>query len=179
MELCCVSSNACTDSLIVGKDWLNTTNTEEGNHWFSPNFVYVSPNGTEFTGGEPAWRKMFDEEYYAYFTKWHHEPYSIVCFEADAHDCEYEMVGQAQVYANLVGEPDGQPKVINPKDGQEWDIVRPGAWHFWYEKTDDPKHEGYQLRRLHLMMDSAPIVARLIHKGDLDHTHLIDKHVAT
>lgn len=113
--------------------------------------------------GDAAYRRT--ESDYAVFTKWHHAPEYYVCHESKDIN-GWEMIGQANLYANLVGPPDGQPKVKD-SSGEEWDVKVPAAFHFWYEKSDDAEHDGIVLKRTHIMSDSGPVVVRLLHRGVL------------
>ncbi|KIW11210.1 hypothetical protein PV08_10510 [Exophiala spinifera] len=135
--------------------------------WHSDDFSLVKSDGTEVRGHEPAWEQV--KAMYGFFTSELHEPYLLVCWETDD---GWEMLGQANFYANCVGgdekssgERQQQQKKVKDLQGREWDVKIPSAFRFVYVKTDAAAHGGIELKRCEIMSDSMPAVQILMQRG--------------
>jgi len=130
--------------------------------WNTPDFSLVKPDGTEVKGAEEAWAEA--KALYTPFTSEYHEPFFLVTWETDD---GYEMLGQAYLYANCVGQKaEGDPKV---KDGQgrEWEVKIPGGFRFQYVKKNGAAHGDFEMRRCEIMSDSMPAAQILMKRGVL------------
>jgi len=80
----------------------------------------------------------------------------------------WEMLAQATLYANLVGEPaKGEVKVKDGK-GKEWDMGVPSAFRVIYAKDDGAKNgTGVLIKREELMSDSGVAMGMLLKRGVL------------
>jgi hypothetical protein len=88
---------------------------------------------------------------YAPFSDYNHVPYYLVCRDRDY---GWEMIGQAHLYGNLVGERgEGEPpKVTDKRTEKEYDVCVPGAFRFQYVKGKGKN--GMALKRTDIHSDA-------------------------
>jgi hypothetical protein len=128
------------------------------NEWHSDDYVLVKPDGTEITsGGADAWKEV--QAIFAPFTAHRHRPIFAVVVETDY---GWLMIGQAYVCGNLVGPPASGEKKAKDPDGNEWDLVYPGAYRFEYVKD---AQGGIKMRRSEIMTDTWPVASLLLKRG--------------
>lgn len=128
--------------------------------WHTSDFSLVKPDGTEFTDAEEAWAQS--KALYTPFTSEFHEPYFLVTWETDE---GYEMLGQAYLFANCVGQASEGEQKVKDGQGREWDVKIPGAFKFQYVKKDIAVHGGFEMRRAEIMSESMPAVQILMKRG--------------
>lgn len=127
--------------------------------WWTEDHVLYKADGTTVAGAEKAWEAA--KEVYAPFSEYTHIPYYLVCHDTDD---GWEMIGQAHLYGNLVGERhEGEAPKVKDKQGREWDVCIPGAFRFQYVKGKG-KH-GMALKRTDIHSDSMPAGMTLIKRG--------------
>jgi hypothetical protein len=123
---------------------------------YTSDFIYVAPDGQVHEGLEKAMEAI--KATYGPLTAQYHQPYFMVCTETED---GYDMMGQATLYANLPGEPAAGQSKVKDKDGKEWDIGVPGAFHFWCVKNGD----DFLLKRTEMHADTGPLVMGLLKRG--------------
>jgi hypothetical protein len=129
--------------------------------WFSKDFTFHKADGTIFSGREKALEAM--RELYGPLTAHFHEPYFLVCTEADD---GWDMIGQAKMFANLAGNPAPGEKKVKDLQGREWDMGIPGGFHFHYLK--DPSAEnggGMVINKAEFMSDSGVPMGIMLKRG--------------
>ncbi|KIW69665.1 hypothetical protein PV04_05529 [Phialophora macrospora] len=128
--------------------------------WFSADFTLVKPDGSSHTGNAPAFKES--KGMYQFFTSEFHEPYFLVTWETSD---GWAMIGQAHLFANLLGEATPQEPKVHDLQGREWDVKIPGGFSFQYVRQKGAPHDGIVLRRTEIMSDSMPAVQLLMARG--------------
>lgn len=128
--------------------------------WHTSDFTLVKADGSLYSNADEAFEQM--KQMYAPFTKEFHEPYFLICWETKT---GWEMLGQAHFYANCRGEPVAGEKKVQDGQGREWDVKIPGAFKFTYVKKEEAAHDGIELQRSEVMVDSLPAVQVLMQRG--------------
>jgi hypothetical protein len=128
--------------------------------WHTEDCEYHKHDGTVVSGGAECWRES--EKTFGVFTSFLHRPYFLMCTETDN---GWEMLGQAYLCANIVGEPIAGEKTVNDPDDNAWDVVVPSGFHFEYVKDGNAMHEGILMKKNETMSDSWPIMYILMRRG--------------
>ncbi|KAI4129154.1 MAG: hypothetical protein LQ347_003894 [Umbilicaria vellea] len=97
---------------------------------------------------------------YGPFTAPLHEPSYILVTETEA---GWNMIGVANVYFQLPGEPSTEVKVRDG-GGKEWDVVVPSSFRFEYVKSAT-KEGGIVLKSTKIYADTAPVLAQMLKRG--------------
>jgi hypothetical protein len=139
-------------------------NSERYSDWMTEDATLTKGDGTSFSGGEACWEAS--KEVYAPFKEYMHCPYFLVVtpLEGMKEEEGYEMIGQAMVYGDLVGErQEGEPeKVKDPRHGRMWDVKIPGAFRFQYVKGGN---NGWKLKKTDLHVDGMGAGMVLVKRG--------------
>ena len=99
---------------------------------------------------------------YQFFTSEFHEPYFLVTWETKD---GWDMLGQAQFFANLPGAPTPQEQKAKDLQGRQWDVKIPSAFYFSYVKHSGARHDGILMKKAEIMSDSMPAVQILMARG--------------
>ncbi|MCJ1460821.1 hypothetical protein MMC28_011203 [Mycoblastus sanguinarius] len=129
--------------------------------YHTDDFTLYKADGSVEKGGKQAWEKGLPTVY-GPFKSHLHEPNFLVCTETKY---GWEMIGQANVYANLHVE--GKEPKVKDGSGREWDHVTPGAFHFEYVKDSKAKHQGILLKSSRIFADSGPALMLMLKRGQL------------
>ena len=125
--------------------------------WYhTSDFVFTKTDGTVLPPGEASWKGWL--EGYAPFAEHFHETRYATIYQRDG---AWEMVGFANVYANLL-----VPGVKTKEDGKgrKWDVVVPGALFFTVvEDPEGPK--GFKFKKMTLFGDGVSVVTEMIKRG--------------
>ncbi|KAJ9639319.1 hypothetical protein H2201_008311 [Coniosporium apollinis] len=127
--------------------------------WHTSDYTLHEANGTIVSGGEAGWAAL--KNIYSPFSAHLHDPTFLIWWETEK---GWEMIGQADMCANLAA-PGGQKK--KDRNGNEWDVIIPSAFHFEYVKDDGAQHDGILLRRTEILADSGPAVVEMMKRGML------------
>lgn len=125
--------------------------------WHTSDFTLHQADGSIVSGGEDAWAAV--KKLYSPFSAHLHDPTFCVVWETEH---GWEFFGKADMCANLAASGGGKRK---DRNGKEWDVVIPSAFHFEYVKDGGAKHDGILLRRSELFADSGPAVVEMIKRG--------------
>lgn len=128
--------------------------------WHTSDFTFTKPDGTSFSGIDKAWPAI--KENYGPLAEYSHIPYYGVTTEVSD---GWQMIGQATVYANLVGQPAADEQKLKDAQGKEWDVAVPAAFKFHYVKDDGAPHHGIRLQSTEIHADNVPIVMTLVKRG--------------
>jgi hypothetical protein len=142
-----------------GREW--TDNPETSAQWLTSDFVLRQANGNVVIGVDAAIAAAHTN--YRPLTAHLHEPTYIVIHDSTG---GWEMIGQATLYANLMGEPvKGEVKVKDGK-GKEWDMGVPSAFYVTFAKDDGAKNGmGVLIKKEELMSDSGVAMGILLKRG--------------
>jgi len=119
--------------------------------------VYAKADGTIFPPGEESWAGV--KQTYSVFTKYHHEPYFLCCYELDD-GSGWAMSGNAWLYCSLPGE---ESDSVTDGKGQKFQMRVPAGFHFVYKKTGE--NGAIQIATTSITSDSGPIVVALLQRG--------------
>ncbi len=95
---------------------------------------------------------------YGPFAKHKHDPTFLVTFESED---GWEMIGEASLYFNLHG---GSGDAVTDPQGEKWDGVGPGAFHFSYKKEES----GIKLKWTKIRSDPSPALKLMLKAGHLN-----------
>ncbi|KAJ9610008.1 hypothetical protein H2200_006338 [Cladophialophora chaetospira] len=128
----------------------------------SDDFILLKPDGTEVKGGERAWAEV--AQLFGPLTSQKTIPFHLISTETDY---GWEMVGLANIFGNLPGNPaEGEAK-DQDQYGQEWDVKMSGGFRFQYKKVEGAKYDDILLQRVEIFTDSGPVVSKLVRRGVL------------
>jgi hypothetical protein len=129
--------------------------------WYSKDWTLHMADGKIVSGRDAGIAAL--RQLYGPLTSHFHEPYFFVCHEvADG----WDMIGQAMLFGNLNGNPAPGEKKVKDRQGREWDMGLPAAFHFHYVK--DPEAEnggGIVLKRTEIMSDSGVPMGIMLGRG--------------
>lgn len=129
--------------------------------WYSKDWTLHMADGRMVSGRDEAIAAI--RELYGPLTSHFHEPYFLVCHDvADG----WDMIGQAKLYGNLNGKPAAGEEKVKDRQGREWDMALPAAFHFHYVK--DPGAEnggGISLKKTEIMSDSGVAMGIMLKRG--------------
>jgi hypothetical protein len=129
--------------------------------WCTSDWTFTTADGSKHSG-EAAFNTW--KQQYAPLVKYTHIPRMAVVWESKN---GYEMLGQADLFANLPG-GSGQGAVVD-SNGAHWEIKVPSAYRFSYVKVDG----GFKISAIELHADSAPIVVELLKRGVMSPEQLL------
>jgi hypothetical protein len=98
---------------------------------------------------------------YKLFTSEFHEPYFLVTWETEN---GWEMLGDANLYANIPGEPTPDQKKVTDGQGREWDVVIPSGFKFHYTKKEGAPG-GIAISRTEITSDALPPIQIAVARG--------------
>jgi len=130
--------------------------TQPYTQYHTNDFICTKPDGTVLPPGEASWKGWLES--YAPFTEHLHEARYCCAYERNG---GWEMVGFAQIYANLLvpGE-----KTKTDLSGRQWDVVVPGA--FLFTCVADPSGpKGFKVSSVTLFGDGTPVVGEMMKRG--------------
>ncbi|KAG9563049.1 hypothetical protein KCU71_g1147, partial [Aureobasidium melanogenum] len=170
-----------TPAFVHYGDWDETTRKEPSQKWFekivheifdahkwntpyselyTDDMELLKPDGSTVKGVKEAWAAV--AQLYGPFTTQSTQPFYMVVTETDY---GWEMIGQAWIYGNLLGEPaKGEQKVMD-NSGKEWDVGMAGGFRFQYRKVDGAKHGDMLLQMVQIMSDTGPLLMRMMGRG--------------
>jgi hypothetical protein len=119
-------------------------------------FTFTKSDGTVLPPGEASWKGWL--EGYAAFSEHLHEPRYSCIYERDG---GWEMIGIANIYANLVAPGE---KTKKDASGRQWDIFVPGAFLFTCVK-DPAGPKGFKVKSMTVFGDGVPVVGEMIKRG--------------
>lgn len=140
-----------TTTIIDKRAWDTTVSD-----WLTDDFVLNQADGNTVHGGDASFKAI--QQIYGPFTTNLHYPGLLVCFETET---GWTMMGQAHLYADLVGAAGEGEKKVKDASGKEWDVSIPSAFLFDYVKTE----KGIRLSRTDIHGDSLPAVQILMKRG--------------
>lgn len=136
----------------------NNSQPEPASDWYTDDISFRKPDGTEVQGIDKVVAEA--AEVHGPFTKFIHVPYWLSCWETSD---GWEMIGKADLYANMQGQPTADEKTVTSR-GEQWQVSLPAWFHFWYTKSPESKH-GILIQRCEMMTDTMPAVQILTKRG--------------
>ncbi|OCK75302.1 hypothetical protein K432DRAFT_362330 [Lepidopterella palustris CBS 459.81] len=124
-----------------------------------PSFTLQKSDGTIIEGAEKAWAS--NKETYAPFPAHMHEPQYLFCTETEN---GWQMMGRANLFVELPGQPGTGEKKVKSVSGKEWDAVMPSAFHFEYVKDKDGV-DGIKLAKTEIFSDPFPALRLMLKRG--------------
>lgn len=127
---------------------------------YTDDFHLLKPDGSEVHEGKAAWAAV--AELFGPLTTQKTIPFYMVVTETEY---GWEMIGVANIFGNLPGQPkEGEVKVKDVYGG-EWDVKMSGGFRFQYRKSDGAKYDGILCQMVQIFTDSAPIMMKMIGRG--------------
>jgi hypothetical protein len=127
---------------------------------YTDDLTLLKPDGTEVKGGEPAWAAV--AELFGPFTSQITIPFYLVTTETEY---GWEMIGLANIFGDLPGNPASGEVKTKDDYGKEWDAKMSGGFRFQYRKVDGAKYDGILLQMVQIFTDSAPVMTKMIGRG--------------
>lgn len=129
--------------------------------WYSKDWTLHQADGTVVSGRDEGIAAL--RELYRPLTAHFHEPYFLVCTDvADG----WDMIRQATLFGNLGGTPAAGEKKVKDRQGREWDMGLPAAFHFHYVKDSGAENGGgIVLKRTEIMSDSGVPMGIMLKRG--------------
>ena len=140
------------------KNFIDKADWSKASDYHTDDFTLQKSSGEVVSGIKEATGPNGIPSVYAPFAGWYHAPSFAVTIETAN---GWQMMGQANVYANLHGQAASGEKKVKSEDGKEWDIVTPGAFLFEYVKDGS----GVKLKSTKIYADSAPGMMTMVKRG--------------
>jgi hypothetical protein len=131
-------------------------------HYHTPDFTFTNPAGTTFAPGEPSWL-AFVEMHKPFREHWHDARYCCV-YETET-EGEWEMVGVADVCADLVVEGREEEKGMVDRKGRRWDVISPGAFMFRCVRDGEGLEGGWRVKSMVVFGDGTGVLGEMIKRG--------------
>jgi hypothetical protein len=127
---------------------------------YTEDLSLLKPDGTHVQGGQASWTAVAD--LFRPLTSQLTIPFYLVTTETEY---GWEMVGTANIFGNLPGEPaDGEIKVKDDH-GTEWDVKMSGGFRFQYRKVPGAKYDNIHCQMVQIFTDSGPVVTKMLRRG--------------
>ncbi|KAK4938848.1 hypothetical protein LTR10_020754 [Elasticomyces elasticus] len=120
----------------------------------------LKPDGTHVHGGKASWAAI--AELFRPLTSQITIPFYMVVTETEY---GWEMIGTANIFGNLPGEPAAGEVKVKDDYGKEWDVKISGGFRFQYRKVDGAKYDGILCQLIQMFTDSGPMVTKMLKRG--------------
>ncbi|KAI4178882.1 MAG: hypothetical protein L6R41_008161 [Letrouitia leprolyta] len=147
-----------TEAALDGRQWEQATDYSE---WHTDDYTIEKTDGSVVQGGKEAWTQGAPDMFKPFKAHRHVPNMAVVMDIPDG----YMMLTQANVYGKLHA-PSPAPKVQD-HDGNEWDVMTPGAFRFTFKKDGGAQHDGLKMQSTSIFLDTAPTMGLMLKSGML------------
>ena len=149
-------------------DWLykHVTSVFDDRTWdidattlLTSDFVLRKPDGALVNGAQAGWDAQ--KEIYSLFKAQYHQPTGAIVVETES---GWEMMGKADLYVNVLGEPGAGEVKVKDATGKEWDAMCVGMFRFVFTKDPQGK-DGIKMARSEMASDGVPALRLLLKRG--------------
>ncbi|PYI03113.1 hypothetical protein BO78DRAFT_421840 [Aspergillus sclerotiicarbonarius CBS 121057] len=124
--------------------------------WVTDDFIFIKPNGEQYTGGQSAWESMKNE--YAMFKLSHHEPRWVCVIDVED---GWEFIGEGMLFIDLPKEGPRE-KTVRDIEGRAWDLGIESMFRFHFVRYQGAVNDGLRIKRFQFYSDSGSVLVEML-----------------